>query len=279
MEYIKDSLYNTKLPVLKIDEAKLYNEYPQIGAGSEGSVHKYNDDIAFKTFVFTPEKAKLLRKFEKIEALGKLHDVSACFPIGLVGYEDEKKEGYYCELVKSKSEFKIDDFDELIYLKETKKVLEYIVKASEAIKRFHKKGLILGDIKGDNIMIDCDDNIKFVDTDNWKYNEFDFDLEPGRTKWLSGLYDKDFSLQDSDKFVFARLCMQSFLFGTIIMLNDRYFQYMIDYLNVSKETKEALRCIFSDSINKPYIGDVIKDIDSDEEIISREHILSLNRVF
>ena len=279
MEYIKDSLYNTNLPVLKIEKYKRYKDYPQIGFGSEGSVHKYNDDIAFKTFDFTTEKNKLPRKFEKIEALGQLHDSSACFPMGLVGYEDEKKEGYYCELVKSKADVTIEDFDDLRYLKDTKKILEYIIKANEAIKRFHKKGLILGDIKGDNIMIDCDDNVKFVDTDNWKYNEFDFDLDPIRTKWLSELYEKDFSLQDSDKFVFASLCMQLFLFGTVIRLNDSYFQYMINHLNVSKETKEALMIIFSDSNNKPYIGDVIKNIDTEEEIISSEHILKLNKVF
>ena len=96
MEYIKDSLYNTKLPVLKIDEAKLYNEYPQIGAGSEGLVHKYNDDIAFKTFVFTPEKDKLLRKFEKIEALGKESNI------------DDLRKSYY-ELDKLSFPYEIDN--------------------------------------------------------------------------------------------------------------------------------------------------------------------------
>ncbi len=95
MSYIKDDLYNTVLPTLIIEEKKRYREYPQEGYGDEGSIHKYNEQIAFKTFDFIPDKEKLTKKFEKIELLGQLTNPAACFPIGLIGYEDKKKEGYY----------------------------------------------------------------------------------------------------------------------------------------------------------------------------------------
>lgn len=147
MSYIKDDLYNTTLPTLIIKERKRYKEYPQIGFGNEASVHKYNEQIAFKTFDFIRDKEKLARKFEKIELLGQLYDEAACFPIGLIGYEDKKKEGYYCELVKPLKNYK--DFDYLKFLKDRKQLLEYIIQADEAIQRFHKMGLILGDIKND----------------------------------------------------------------------------------------------------------------------------------
>lgn len=91
MSYIKDDLYKSVLPILIIEEKKRYKEYPQIGFDDEASIHKYNEKIAFKIFDFIRDKEKLHRKFEKIELLGKLDDVSACFPIGLVGYEDKKK--------------------------------------------------------------------------------------------------------------------------------------------------------------------------------------------
>ena len=89
MSYVKDDLYNTALPTLIIEEKKCYKEYPQIGFGDEASIHKYNERIAFKTFDFIRDKEKLPRKFEKIELLGQLYDAAACFPVGLVGYEDK----------------------------------------------------------------------------------------------------------------------------------------------------------------------------------------------
>lgn len=62
MSYIKEDLYNTALPTLIIEEKKRYREYPQIGSDDEGSVHKYNEQIAFKVFDFIQDKEKLIKK-------------------------------------------------------------------------------------------------------------------------------------------------------------------------------------------------------------------------
>lgn len=279
MSYIKDDLYNTALPTLIIKEKKRYKEYPQIGFGDEASIHKYNDQIAFKTFDFIRDKEKLPRKFEKIEMLGKLHDVAACFPIGLIGYEDKKKEGYYYDLVNPLENYK--DFDYLRFLKDRKQLLEYIIQADEAIQRFHKMGLILGDIKGDNIMIDCNKNVRFVDTDNWMYNDYVFDVYPGRADWLNDTFNKKISLIDNDRFVFAMMAIQYFIDGDIVNLHrsDVYFKKLIEFMDVSQEIKDGLRLIFSDANEKPYIGPILKKIDSEQEIISKESIYKINRIF
>ena len=114
MSYVKEDLNNTSLPTLVVEKEKRFHHYPQIGFGDEGAIYKYSDKIAFKTFEFTKEKEKLPNKFRKIEELGRLKDESACFPIGLFGYEDHKKEGYYCDLVQPDEDYK--DFDLLIYI-------------------------------------------------------------------------------------------------------------------------------------------------------------------
>lgn len=276
-QYVKDNLTNTTLPTLIVEREKRYKDYPQIGFGDEGSVHKYSDQIAFKVFDFISNKEKLPKKFEKIELLGHLYDVAACFPQGLVGYEDCKKEGYFYEYVHPNTELK--DFYRLQFLKDMKKKLQFIIQADEAIKRFHQMGIIIGDIKGDNIMVDVNGNIKFVDTDNWMYGDYGFDTNPGRTEWLSRIYNRDFSLLDNDKFVYAMLALQSFIQGTVISManNDRYFEMMIRYLNIPNDIKEGLRVIFSDAINKPYISDIFKNINLDEELISSENACRLNR--
>ena len=279
MSYIKDDLYNTALPTLIIEEEKRYKEYPQIGFGDEASIHKYNEQIAFKTFDFMRDKEKLPRKFEKIELLGQLSDVAACFPIGLVGYEDMKKEGYYYNLVKPLKNYK--DFDYLQFLKDTRQLLGYIIQADEAIQRFHKMGIILGDIKGDNIMIDCNGNVRFVDTDNWMYNDYGFDVYPGRADWLSDNFNKKFSLIDNDRFVFAMMAIQYFIDGDIIRLHhsDVYFKKLIEFMDVSQEVKDGLRLIFSDANEKPYIGPILKKINPEQKIISKEAIYKINRIF
>ncbi len=279
MSYIKDDLYNTSLPTLIIERKKRYKEYPQIGFGVEASIHKYSEQIAFKTFDFIRDKEKLPKKFEKIELLGQLTDPAACFPIGLIGYEDKKKEGYYCDLVKPLKNYK--DFDYLQFLKDMRQLLGYIIQADEAIQRFHKMGLILGDIKGDNIMLDCNGNVKFVDTDNWMYNDYGFDVYPSRIDWLNSTFNKKFSLIDNDRFVFAMMAIQFFVDSSIIRLHrsDNYFKKLIELMDVSQEVKEGLRLIFSDANEKPYIGPILKKINPEQKIISKDAIHRINNIF
>lgn len=279
MSYIKDDLYNTALPTLIIKKRERYKEYPQIGFGDEASVHKYNEQIAFKTFDFIRDKAKLPRKFEKIELLGQLYDEAACFPIGLVGYEDKKKEGYYCDLVNPLKNYK--DFEYLRFLKDMRQLLGYIIQADEAIQRFHKMGFILGDIKGENIMLDCNGHVKFVDTDNWMYNNYDFDVYPGRAGWLSNTFNKNFSLIDNDRYVFGMMAIQYFIDGSVISVHcsDEYYKKMIEFMDVSQDVKDGLRLIFSDANEKPYIGPILKKINPEQKIISKESVYRINRIF
>lgn len=274
-----DSLYDTSLPTLVVDKEKRYKEYPQKGFGDEGLVFQYDDKTAFKTFDFISDKDVLTRKFSKIELLGHLTDPAACFPIGLVGYEDRKKEGYYYDLVNPLKGCK--DFEYLQFLKDIRRLIEYIIKADEAIQRFHKMDIILGDIKENNIMIDCNGNVKFVDTDNWMYKDYGFDTPPGRAGWLKATFGKEFSLVDNDRFVFAMMAIQFFVNGSVIRLHssDNYFKRLIALMDVSQEVKDGLRLIFSDAPDKPYIGPIMKKIDPEQKILTKEDIYKLNRSF
>ena len=271
MEYLGSNISQTTLPMIIIEKDKCGREYKLIGSGSEGEVYRcYN--LALKMFHSPLHSESLTQKFKKIELLGKLQDDSACFPKGFVGYSSEKIEGYFCELVEPNNQYKDFDSKALFTLKDIRKKLQYIIEADEAVQRFHKMGLILGDIKGNNIMINPKGKIKFVDTDNWVYENYGFDAEPIRSKWLQELYHKNFSLLDNDKFAFAMMAIQILLnlsFSNPNNISDKYFQYVIHLLDVKKETKELLRMIFSDENDKPYIGDILKTIDT-EKIISEE---------
>lgn len=169
------------------------------------------------------------------------------------------------------------DFSRLDSLKDMKKVLEYIIIADKAIERIHKKGITLGDIRDDHILIDKDNTIKFVDTDNYAYLDYDYDLIPGRSNWFKHTYNKDVSKKDSDIFVYTLVALQHLITGSIVKVHksDEYFKKIIDNLDVNLEVKDGLRLILSDASNKPYFNKVLKKVNSEIELTSRLDTSSL----
>lgn len=275
MTYIKDSIYHTGLPIIVIDENKRFSKYPQIGYGEEGSIHKYDNKKAIKVFEFFEDREKIENKFMKIEELARLKDKSFCFPQGLVGYLDLKKEGYFMELVKPMERCK--DFSELYQLKNVKKILEYLMMADKAMERIHKKGIIIGDVRDQNIMIDKCGEIKFIDTDNYQYGDYDYDLVPSRSKWLEHTYGKETTGIDNDIFVYTMMALQSFMPAHYRGRKSiQYFYELVDLLAVSSEVKEGFRLILSDAPNKPYVHKVLKMINPEEGIISPTAITKLS---
>lgn len=274
----KDSLYNTSLDTMVINEDDLYTLYPQIGDGEEGSIHQYNDTIALKIFMFI-EQSLLPNKFKKIEEFAKFENPSFRFPKGLVGYEDEKKEGYFTDLVVTDG--KLRTFSDLQFLKDQKQLIEYLLKGDIAIERIHKRGFVIGDVKGDNIMIDINGNPIFTDVDNYAYGDFGFDLYPSRRDWFKNVFKKDCSSVDSDRYVYAMLCLQHFAFGTLLYLarTPQYFKTLIELVDVDKESKDILKLIFSDAEDKPSIGPVLKKIHSEQKILRPNDIQILNRIY
>lgn len=129
-------------------------------------------------------------------------------------------------------------------------------------------------------MIDCNENVKFVDTDNWMYDDYGFDVYPGRADWLNDTFNKNFSLIDNDRFVFAMMAVQYFIDGSISLYrSDVYFRKMIEFMVVSQKIKDGLRLIFSDAHEKPYIGPILKKVNPEQPILSRKSIYRLNRIF
>lgn len=248
------------------------NKYPEIGYGDEGSVYNYNDIYALKRFslframeYFYGEQLK--RKFMKVEAMTALKDESFCYPIGLLQSDETTKEGCFSELVHYDQNIK--DFNYLKKLKDARKILGYILKADAAIQRAHKNSIVIGDIKENNIMIDIKGNIKFVDTDNYAYQDFGFDLIPERSKCLEHTYNHPVTMRDNDIFVFAIMAIslltkdESF---NCFNYNKEFYDSFIEKLNVNREVKDGLRIIFSDAPNKPYIGSILQKIDYSKKL-------------
>ena len=149
-----------------------------------------------------------------------------------------------------------------------KKVLE----ADQAIKRIHNKDVYLGDIYEENILIDQNGNPRFVDTDNYIYKDHGYNVTPWRSKIFRQAYKRKISNKDNDIFLYAILTME-FLTGRAPMYQNinvqNYFERLLREIDVDKETKEGLEYIFSDADNKPYISDVLRDINPNEKIYQK----------
>ena len=250
--------------------------YEQIGCGSEGTVHKYNNKIAFKIFSPFANKDKLQKKFIKLEALSNLKDNNFVFPQGYVLDKEDEIIGYYMNLIKSDK-----DYNDIKELKDIRKVLELIIKADTAIQRIHQKHVYLGDIRGDNILIDNKNNPMFIDTDNFYYKNYDFDLKSWNTTWLNRTYNEDYSLKDIDIYTYAIRSIQFILdtYNCNIEVkkynNDEYFKKLIDLMYVDDEIKDELRTIFSNKKNKPYIGPILKKIRPNNILFDKEELTNV----
>ena len=250
------------LPTIVISD---YLQYKFLGHGAEGIVVKYDEKTALKILNSCRySEEKIEKKLEKIELLGQLSDESACFPKGIIKDEEGKKIGYTLNLVNPHPETK--NFEELAKLKQLKEKLLYIIQASRDIERFHKTGLVLGDISGENIMIDENGKIRFIDTDNWMFGGYKFDIESNRMEILKKRYSKKLCLEDNDRFLLALLAIEIIQGNKIGRIpSDKEFGNIIEKLKVSKETKDGLRSIFSDAHDKPYIGEILSALSEKEE--------------
>lgn len=261
--------------MLVLKENKGYINYPQIGYGQEGSVHKYNDDICYKTFIFFKDKDKLPRKFEKIERLSFEHIEGVSLPIGLVRYEDsEKVVGYYSRLVKNNKRY---DTFEMLQIKssnteEKMELYKFLLKADSILKSIHSHNIVVGDVKTNNIMVDRNGNPVFIDTDNYRIDDYDFDLTPSRASWLKTDYGNE-NLFDNDKYLLSIIAIQNLMFyqPSFLVRNKEYMRKFLELIDTDEEIKEGIRNIFSDSEDKPYISDVIKDLDVTKPILSKKN--------
>lgn len=149
------------------------------------------------------------------------------------------------------------------------RILNYILKADAAIQRIHAKGVRIGDIKENNILIDLNDNPVFIDTDNYAFQNFNFDLAPFRARCLEERYGRPASLKDNDIFLFSLMSLK-LLTNTSefsCLHSDEQLTQLINGLDVSSEVKEGLKLIFSDSQNKPYIGPILRKINPIQQLI------------
>lgn len=243
--------------IIRVNEQELNKHY--IDSGDEGSVYRHNRRYAVKIFGgYYDKRSRLEYKMAKVKDMTSLRDSSFTFPIGLVTTNGYTSRGYYTKYIGGKKSFK-----DLSFEPNKEVILRYLLEAEAALKRIHKKGIMIGDLKEDNILIDEKDHPVYVDTDNYVCGSHQFDLMPMRVGCQFELYGGNImNFMDNDKLLFALLALEKYT-------KDPRFRYgstkrdieraLCDHL-MTEEARDTLNCIFSDAENKPYIGSVLKKI-------------------
>lgn len=248
--------------LLTVSRDDLGTKYPEIGRGSEGCIFNYNDKYAIKTFTLyhgLPEiyANRLKRKIAKLQLMMNVSEEQCTLPYGFISYGD-RIEGYYTRLVNGKKGRK--DFTYLEELQNKRKVIEYLIKADAVLKRLHEKKFIVGDVKTDNIMIDKNGEPVFVDVDNYMFGPYGFDLIPDRAGCFYTCYGNTTSYKDNDIFVYTLMALNILTgldqFGCFATKED--IQDGLSKLCVTREVRNDLQQILSDSLDKPYVGPVLK---------------------
>lgn len=265
---------------LYIDINLLDKIYPKIDSGSEGTVYRFNREKAIKLFNID----KIPYRLNKIKELSNLSDLNFCFPTGLVYTNNNNIVGMEMDLVNN-----LYGYGSLVnvilnYVPngsiELDVIKDIMFKINDAIKRVHAFDYTIGDLRPKNILIDDNNEPIFIDTDSGAYKEYDYDFYYSMLDCAGSIYNHKFSYKDIDRYVWAVLFLETFLmyncfnkklysFLALEMFqNKSSFKYLIKHLNVSKHMKELLTIIFSDADDKPYIGDIFKDYNFEEQLLS-----------
>jgi hypothetical protein len=260
------NISDTNLETIIVSSKELYSK-PFFADGDEGRIYRFGVAEAIK--VFTYEKPlKLHRSFAKLELLGKLKDDSFEYPKRLVGFENSRKAGFLMDFVETKPEVK--DYAKLKVLKDLNLIIKYLISASEAMRRAHKDGVIIGDLHGSNIMLDIMGNPRFIDTNSYAIGNYGFSGQSDYASLFHKKYGKKIPGVDSDKFLFAILALKGLLFNFHFDLYNCYpdlYDEIIKMLNANQHIKELLKATFSDSVEKPYMDEILREIDASEVLI------------
>ncbi len=148
-----------------------------ISSGGEGAVYRtaFSDRLVAKIYKEGKITRRKERKIELMLEKNLRHD-GICFPVEIlyngrgefVGYLMPRAEG---DTLKNSLFGKLQFMDHFPQWKKYD-VVELALTILQKIEYLHDQGILMGDIKGENILVEDSKNVYFVDTDSYQIGEF-----------------------------------------------------------------------------------------------------------
>ena len=202
---------------------KMEKEFVVLGVGSEGVVYKYKNQAIkmFKSGLINNnklQKIKLLHNMdlEDFQLPKKLYLNKVYKPVAYsMDYVDSNKT-VQCVLQSSRLSLR----EKIIYLEK----VEYLVKNA------HYNNIVLNDLNLFNFLVDENDTVKVIDTDNFKVKEYESDINPS---FFTDLYNNNIGTkisENTDKF-----SLTLHFFKDLINIRDVDEQKLLDDYNYIEE--------------------------------------------
>ena len=226
-----------------------------IGLGSEGRVYKLNDNTVAKYFYY---ETVAENKIEKIKLIKDMNIKNITKPKEIIYINDVLK-GYTMDYINNKMHLK----HYLLSDNSIENKITLLKQAEKIMKDLHKNDIVLVDCFYHNFLLN-DMNLTAVDIDNYYVKGFDTDFIPHTIydSYIENINDEITS--DMDKYnntLFVLYYLTNGGFDMRKVHGDiNFFKKFIKKLKISKNLKQLLIEIMSDSTNKPYLEDNIDEL-------------------
>jgi serine/threonine protein kinase len=241
-----------------------------IGKGYEGIVYNYDNKNVVKVIGNCT-----LNKVNKIELLNKLEIDRFIFPDKLVTLENGKPIGYTMKKVETNEFHNLDNIlNSNITLD---KKIKYLKDLENQLKVAHQNGITLVDLNFTNFLIDQNDDVVAIDTDNFTYKELKTDSFP---TLYSFLYRNKVSKtidENMDKFSFTMKILEYLCYESILQFDlVNYHPYRKDLENFVKNLdiplniKTLILHNISNDPNKVYFNNVLDKLSSSKQYLYKK---------
>ena len=217
---------------------KMEKEFVVLGVGSEGVVYKYKNQ-AIKMF-----KSGLINnnKLQKIKLLHNMDLEDFQLPKKLYLNKVYKPVAYSMDYVDSDKTVQCVLQSSRLSLRQK---IVYLEKVEYLVKNAHYNNIVLNDLNLFNFLVDENDTVKVIDTDNFKVKEYESDINPS---FFTDLYNNNIGTkisENTDKF-----SLTLHFFKDLINIRDvdeqkllddyNYIEELIDRVDAPNEFKDFL---------------------------------------
>ncbi|MDD3392791.1 MAG: hypothetical protein PHE54_04555 [Bacilli bacterium] len=277
-----------ELPKKIVSANFIESAFEYIDSGTEGAIYwnGYNDNqTVLKLFYELMPSFTKENKIIKLQVLAEIadrHYLPAEKPVSTMS-DDEEYVGYEMTTPYQHGDnpfFK--NLDDLFLMGTKMQCFEALSATNENLKILHGLKIYVNDLKTANILLDGDLKPTFCDIDSF--------LVPGIPQtdddifYTNSLFEQLYPNTcltpiNNDRFMLGLMSLNYFMDNNDLIYTPtmELFESLTSMATINRNGKNILKAILSDSLDKPYISELLKELDPEQELFSKDKIRDMVR--